>query len=142
MLLQLLCSGFDKWCTEGIDLALFLWDFLIVPGRIYVLDEEQTVTRPALSGNNIHLSRRHFLRSDKEIPPLIKYVGKKIHIFSFRGGVNKRHWGNNKYSDSLFLFTALFLQYKQALSGFIDTNYVTKTKISFILWPKKSENLV
>lgn len=76
-------SGFDKWCTERIDIALFLWDFLIVPGHIYVLDGEQTVTRPALSGNNIRFqpSGRHF--SDKEIPPLIKYVRKKIHLHVF-----------------------------------------------------------
>lgn len=29
-----------------IDIVLFLWDFLIVPGRIYVLDEEQTANTP------------------------------------------------------------------------------------------------
>lgn len=38
------------------------------------MDEEQTVTHPALSGNNIHFSEKYFLRSDKEIPPLLKYV--------------------------------------------------------------------
>lgn len=69
--------------NDALDTALFLWDFLIIPGHIYILDEEQTVTRPALSGNNIHFSGRHFLRSDEEIPPSIKYVGKKIHLHVF-----------------------------------------------------------
>lgn len=54
-----------------MDIAAFLWDFLAVPA-VYALDREQTVTRPALSGNNIHRSGRHFLRSDEEIPPLIR----------------------------------------------------------------------
>lgn len=71
----------DEWCTEGMDIALFLWDFLTLPVsmHIYILNKKQTAARPALSGNNICYSGKHFLRSEKEIPPSIKYVGKRMH---------------------------------------------------------------
>lgn len=138
-----MCFKHDKWCTaeerySTFPLGLPRWT---CP---HVLDEEQTLARPSLSGNNIRFSEKHFLRSDKEIPPLIKYDGgiyiyiythmlslwgmKQIHFKT--APFRKKHsldFNMNKtfeYSDSLcwisvktlFLFTALLFQYKQASS--------------------------
>lgn len=61
-----------------------------MPGHINVLDEEQTVTHPALSGNNI--------QSVKEIQPIIKYVGNKIHVRIFF--YSSLRGMKQKYSDS------------------------------------------
>lgn len=49
---------------------------------LYILNKEQTATRPALSGNNIHYSGKYFLRSEKEIPPSIK-CGKENALIDF-----------------------------------------------------------
>lgn len=68
-------------------------------------------TRPALSGNNIHFSGRHFLRSDKEIPPLIK-CGKEntlTYFLSFVLEGNGDIKENNTNTASLFFFFFFFL---------------------------------